>query len=109
MLPVAKFEIAARNWLEQTLYARPRTKEMLMAFPVLVVYLVAADRRLALLVFPLAILTEVGSVSEVNAICHIITPVHSSFIRTLLSAGIGLVLGYAGRVVFCLLLRQKKT
>lgn len=108
MLPVAKLETDARNWLEQTLYARPRTKEMLMAFPVLALFLVAADRRIPLLELPLAILAEVGSVSVVNTFCHIFTPVHVSIIRTLLSAGIGLVLGYAAMSVFCLLLQRKK-
>lgn len=108
MLPVAKLETAARTWLELALYARPRTKEMLMAFPVLAFFLVAADRRAPLLELPLAVLAEVGSVSVVNTFCHIFTPVHVSFIRTLLSAGIGLVLGYAAMGVFCLLLQRKK-
>lgn len=108
MLPVAKLETDARNWLELKLYARPRTKEMLMAFPVLALFLVAADRRVPLLELPLAVLAEVGSVSVVNTFCHIFTPVHVSLIRTLLSAGIGLVLGFAAMGVFCLLLRKKK-
>ena len=92
-LPVSRLELAARTWLEQTLYARPRTKEMLMAFPVLALFLLATRRRMPVLELPLGVLAAVGSVSVVNSFCHIFTPVHVSLIRTLLSAGIGAVLG----------------
>lgn len=103
MIPVAKLEIVARDWLELHLYARPRTKEMLIAFPALALFLAAADRRTPQLELLLAVLAEVGSVSVVNSFCHIFTPVHVSLIRTLLGAGIGLVLGYGAMGVFCLL------
>ena len=105
MIPVAKAEIAARNWLEYILYARPRTKEMLMAFPALALFAAACARRVSLLALPLGVLSEVGSVSVVNTFCHTFTAVKVSFIRTLLSAGIGLVIGLAALAVFCLLVR----
>ncbi len=108
MIPVAKFELAARTWLEHTLYARPRTKEMLLAFPALALFLTANERQITLLEFPLGILAAVGSVSVVNTFCHIFTPVHISLIRTLLGAGIGLCLGFAGMAVFHLLLGKKQ-
>ena len=108
MIPVAKAEIAARNWLEHTLYARPRTKEMLIAFPALALFAAACARRVSLLALPLGVLAEVGSVSVVNTFCHTFTPVKISLIRTLLGAGIGLVIGLAALAVFCLLVRWKK-
>lgn len=107
MIPVARLEIIARDWLELHLYARPRTKEMLIAFPVLALFLAAADRRTPQLELLLAVLAQVGSVSVVNSFCHIFTPVHVSLIRTLLGAGIGLVLGYGAMGVFCLLFPRK--
>lgn len=107
MLPVAKLEIIIRDWLELHLYARPRTKEMLIAFPMLALFLAAADRRTPQLELLLAVLAQVGSVSVVNSFCHIFTPVHVSLIRTLLGAGIGLVIGYGAMGVFCLLFPKK--
>lgn len=104
-LPVSRLELAVRTWLEQTLYVRPRTKEMLMAFPVLALFLLAARRRMAVLELPLGVLAAVGSVSVVNTFCHIFTPVHLSLIRTLLSAGIGAVLGLVVLGIASLLLR----
>lgn len=109
MFPVTKTEIAARNWLEHILYARPRTKEMLIAFPALALFAAACARRVYLLTLPLGVLAEVGSVSVVNTFCHTFTSVKISFIRTLLSAGIGLVIGLAVLAVFCLLVRPAGT
>lgn len=107
MIPVAKLEIIARDWLELHLYARPRTKEMLIAFPALALFLAAADRRTPQLELLLAVLAQVGSVSVVNSFCHIFTPAHVSLIRTLLGAGIGLVIGFGAMGVFCLLFPKK--
>lgn len=108
-LPVSRLELAVRTWLEQTLYVRPRTKEMLMAFPVLALFLLAARRRMAVLELPLGVLAAVGSVSVVNTFCHIFTPVHLSLIRTFLSAGIGAVLGLVVLGIASLLLRPSST
>ena len=107
MLPVSELEIKFRNWLEYTLYARPRTKEMFLAFPAIALYVVASDRRIALLQLPLGILASIGACSVVNTFCHIFTPVHVSLLRTLLSAGIGFVVGALGMLLFSLLLGKK--
>lgn len=105
MLPVSRAELTVRTWLEHALYARPRTKEMLIAFPALALFAAACDRRVSLLALPLGVLAEVGSVSVVNTFCHTFTAVKVSLIRTLLSAGIGLAVGLAALAVFCLLVR----
>ena len=109
MIPVTKAEIAVRTWLEFILYARPRTKEMLIAFPALALFTAACARRIPLLALPFGVLAEVGSVSVVNTFCHTFTAVKVSFIRTLLSAGIGLAVGLAALAVFCLLVRPADT
>ena len=109
MIPVSKAELTVRTWLEYTLYARPRTKEMLIAFPALALFAAACARRVSLFALPLGVLAEVGSVSVVNTFCHTFTAVKVSFIRTLLSAGIGLVIGLAALAVFCLLVRPVGT
>lgn len=107
MLPVSDLEVKFRNWLEYVLYARPRTKEMFLAFPAIALYVVACDRRIPLLQLPLGILAGIGACSVVNTFCHIFTPVHVSFVRTLLSAGIGFVVGMVGMYVFALLLGKR--
>lgn len=108
MLPVSDFEIGFRNYLEYTLYARPRTKEMLVAFPAVILFVAAAKKKYPILEIPLAILVTVGTASVVNTFCHIFTPVHVSVIRTLLSAGIGLVIGLVALPLFCLMISDKK-
>ncbi|MBQ7935928.1 MAG: hypothetical protein IJ333_06225 [Clostridia bacterium] len=108
MMPIADLEVEFRNWLEYVLYARPRTKEMLLAFPAIGLFLVASRRRYPLLQLPLGVLASIGAVSIVNTFCHIFTPVRVSLIRTLLSGGIGLVIGIIGMVLFSLLLSKKE-
>ena len=104
MLPVADLEKQLRSWLELKLYARPRTKEFLLAFPALALYVTACEKRVPILALPLGVLSEVGAVSVINTFCHIFTPLRVSFIRTALGAGIGFVIGLIGMAVFALLL-----
>lgn len=109
MIPIARGELDLRNWLEYHLYARPRTKEVLMAFPVLALFLVACRRRIPILIWPLGVLACVAPVSVVNTFCHSMTPVTISVVRTLLGCGFGMILGIIGMYLFLLLLGRKKT
>ncbi|MBR5328881.1 MAG: hypothetical protein IKV45_01595 [Firmicutes bacterium] len=109
MIPIAQAELDFRNWLEYVLYARPRTKEVLMAFPVLALFLVACRRRIPILIWPLGILACVAPVSVINTFCHSMTPVTMSIVRSLLGCGFGIILGIAGMYVFLLLLGKKKS
>jgi len=86
-------EVRVRNWLELTFYARPRSKEFLLAFPALALFLEADRRRAPLLALPLGVLAELGAVSVINAFCHGFTPLRVSLIRAGLSAVLGLALG----------------
>ncbi len=106
MLPVAQAELAARTWLEQTLYARPRSKEMLLAFPALAAYVALCARRIPILALPAGVLALVGSVSVVNTLCHTFTPVLLSVIRTLLGAGIGFGIGLLVLGLVCWIVRK---
>lgn len=108
MLPVSNLEINFRNWLEYVLYTRPRTKEMFLAFPALALYIVASDRKFPIFQLPLGVLASIGACSVINTFCHIFTPVHVSFIRTLLSAVIGFVIGIIGMYIFSFLLGKKQ-
>ncbi len=108
MLPVSQLELDVRSWLELKLYARPRTKEFLLAFPALALFVTACERQTPLLALPLGVLSSVAATSVINTFCHIFTPLRVSLARTFLGAGIGLVIGLAGMVVFALLLGKGK-
>lgn len=108
MIPIAQGELELRNWLEYHLYARPRTKEVLMAFPVLALFLVACRRRIPILIWPLGVLACVAPVSVINTFCHSMTPVVISVVRSALGCGFGLILGILGMYVFRLLLGRRK-
>ena len=108
MIPIAQAELDFRNWLEYTLYARPRTKEVLMAFPVLALFVVACRRRIPVLILPLGVLACVATVSVTNTFCHSMTPVIVSVVRTLLGCGFGMILGVIGMYIFLLLLGKQK-
>ena len=90
---ISGLETAFRNWLEYTLYVRPRTKEMLVAVPCIPLFVWACRRKFA----PLQLLCGAGvcleCVSVVNTFCHAVAPLQVSVMRTLLGVGLGLVPG----------------
>ena len=98
-----------RDGLERALYARPRTKEFLLAFPALALFLTAREHNLPLPALPLGVLAEVGATSVVNTFCHLFTPLRVSLIRTLLGAALGLVLGLIAMALLGFLLRRGKS
>lgn len=93
ILRVSWLEQQMRNRLERTLWVRPRTKEMLIAWPALALALLCGRRRWRTLALPLGLLAAIGFCSVVNTFCHIRAELLQSLIRTLLGLGIGLVLG----------------
>lgn len=90
---ISSLETAFRNWLEYTLYVRPRTKEMLFAVPCVPVFVWACRRKFA----PLQLLGGAGAILEcvsvINTFCHAVAPLQVSVMRTLLGVGIGLLPG----------------
>jgi len=101
------WERTLRNWLEYTLYARPRTKEFLFAAPCVPLYMWACRRRFA----PLQLLCGAGVslqlASALNTFCHAVAPVRVSVIRTLLAVALGLVIGLAITALLELLRKKK--
>ena len=90
---ISGLETAFRNWLEYTLYVRPRTKELLIAVPCIPLFFWACRRKFA----PLQLLCGAGvlleCVSVVNTFCHAVAPLQVSVLRTLLGVGLGLIPG----------------
>jgi hypothetical protein len=85
---VSALELQFRQILDNILGVRPRTKEFLIGYPILVPLLYYGYRERYL---PLVIFGTIGCVSLVNTYAHIHTPIMVSLIRS----GYGMVIGFA--------------
>jgi len=94
-VPVSQLELDIRAALERLLLARPRTKEILIAYPAMaagVAFLTAGLRRYV----PLLVLAAVtGGVSIINSFEHLRTPAALSLLRGFNGLWVGLLIGLA--------------
>jgi len=88
---VTSLELMFRNALESAFGVRPRTKEFLIAHPLLVFGLFLSLRYRAAWVLMIA--GVLGQLSMVDTFAHIHSPILLSLIRSLLGLGLGLVIG----------------
>jgi hypothetical protein len=95
IIPVPELEIRAREFLEQAFQYRPRTKELLIGHPLLILgfgLYAWGDERLGLAaVVPGAI----GQISLLNTFAHIHSPLAASIIRSFWGLVLGACLGSA--------------
>ncbi len=104
-------EVELRNKLEELLPARPRTKEFLIAFPCLMLFVYACERKYKFFIFLFGFAAVIGFASVSNTYMHLRTPVVFSMER-LTSVPIGFVLGVICVLVFhllCLLWKRLTT
>ena len=89
------FELAFRDWLEETLYVRPRTKEFLIGFPLFVlgIYVLKTNPLLGRIFL---IGGVIGFLSIMNTFNHLHIPLDLSVIRTVY----GLVFGFIFGLIF---------
>lgn len=91
MLAVFPFEKSIRYWLEESFLIRPRTKEFLLGYPVLLAAAYYIDHRIARdWLWFYIIVASIGLTSMINTFCHLHTPFLISLYRSVL----GLVLGF---------------
>lgn len=90
---VSAIELTIRQYLENLLYVRPRTKEFLIGFPlyILALYFVPINKKIAAILF---IPGVVGFLSIVNTFTHLHIPLYVSILRTAYSLVLGLLIGY---------------
>lgn len=84
-------EKLARGFLENLMMVRPRTKEFLVGYPVLLLgaaYYLKGGRKW---LWPFMLIATVGTVSTLNTFCHI----HSPLLISLLRSAYGVILGIA--------------
>ncbi|WP_069998803.1 DUF5693 family protein [Cellulosilyticum sp. I15G10I2] len=84
---VSSLELQVRQLLDNILGVRPRTKEFLIGYPILIALIAFGYKEKYL---PFLIFAAIGPVSLVNTYAHIHTPVLISLIRS----GYGIVIGF---------------
>lgn len=87
---ISEAERAFRAFLDNVLMVRPRTKEFMIAHPIMLAVLYFGYRRN---LWPLALLGAIGQVSLVNTFEHLHTPVLVSLIRTVNGWWLGVLIG----------------
>jgi len=92
-------EMQLRALLDRLLVVRPRTKEVFLGHPVMLLALLLALRRVRPGVWIALAAGAIGQVSLLNSFCH----VHTPLLLTLIRVFNGLWLGALGGVVVCLL------
>ena len=92
-LEIPATEQRVRNYLENVLLFRPRTKEFLLAWPAIAAAVFFAARKDELLSWLSGVLGGIGYASVANTFCHSRAHVFVSIYRSFLGLGIGMVLG----------------
>ncbi len=102
---VGEFESGVRAKLELLFYARPRTKEFLIGYPLLLAGILWHMRGRTTLGYLGIVGGSIGLASVVNTFCHIHIPIALSLLRTFWGILLGLVIGLIIYYVVELLIR----
>ncbi len=102
---VTTAEVVFRNYLENLLLARPRTKEFLVAFPCVMLAVYCAVRRLPFFTALFGLAGVIGMTSVCNTFMHLRTPLYLGFARTACSLALGILAGVVFTLCFELLYR----
>ncbi|MGI5819558.1 MAG: DUF5693 family protein [Armatimonadota bacterium] len=96
---ILPLEMEMRSALDRILGVRPRTKEVFIGHPILLLAILLAIRRVRKGVWILFAVGVIGQVSLLNSFCH----VHTPLMLTVLRVFNGLWVGALGGVVLCAL------
>ncbi len=86
-------ELRIREFLEYNLGVRPRTKEFLIGYPAIMLFIHFKEVKNKILKFVLGIGITIGSISAINSFCHVFTAINVSIIRSANGLILGLLLG----------------
>ncbi len=101
----SELELQFRQFLDNILGVRPRTKEFLIAYPILICLLYYGYKEAYI---PFVILAVIGPVSLVNTYAHIHTPILISLLRSAYGIILGIIVGLILIGVLKLLSRMMK-
>lgn len=104
LVPVPQWELQMRDWLERTLVARPREKEFLIGYPLLMIGAALWVRGLRNWLLPFVIAAGTAGISVLNSFCHIRTGFYMSGLRWLNGLLLGLPISIVVTVLVVLLL-----
>jgi len=105
IIPVPKFELFFRKWLEILFYVRPRSKEILVGYPFLLLAVHSYLKGEKKWLWIWAAIGVIAPVSVFNSFSHIHTPLCFSLIRTLN----GLIIGtFFGIILLAIINKFKK-
>ncbi|MFN8140307.1 MAG: DUF5693 family protein [Fimbriimonadales bacterium] len=90
---VSGWELRLRDIMDRVLPERPRTKEIMLGHPALIVALMLAARAKRRWVPLLAMFAAIGQASIVNTFCHLHTPLMTTVIRVLTGLVCGGIIG----------------
>jgi len=94
VIPQLGMEQKIRSLLEHYLYIRPRTKEFLIGYPLLMIAFLEVDRRLSRQwLWFFILLGSVAPISVINSFCHLHTPLYVSLYRSVLGLVLGILVG----------------
>lgn len=96
LVPVPAWELGVRAWLEETLYARPRTKEFLIGYPAMMLAAATLMRGWRNWAIGLSLVGVTAGVSVVNSFSHLRTPLLVSVLRWTHGLWMGILLGALG-------------
>ena len=93
-MPVLDLEVRLREWLEDTFYARPRSKEIFLGHPAFILAVAAFLKKFPKkFLLALTIIATIGQSSMVETFAHVHTPIFVSFMRGVDGLFPGAVLG----------------
>lgn len=99
-LPIPQFDEGMRRFLENVLVFRPRTKELLIGHPALILAAIMALSGYFRLSLPIALIGCIGQISMINTFSHIHTPIVATLLRTLYGLILGGIIGTLAGAVF---------
>jgi len=98
-MPVSSLELKFRAFLEQAMYARPRSKELLIGHPAFLLAALAWFKKWPTMVlFALVMVATIGQGSMVETFAHMRTPFVMSFARGIGGIVLGGLLGIGAMV-----------
>lgn len=87
---VSSIQLQLRQLLKDILGVRPRTKEFLIGYPIIMCLIYFGKHKLYI---PFSLLAMVGPVSIVNTFTHLHTPLLISIQRTIIGLVVGVIIG----------------
>lgn len=93
--PVPAIELKLRAFLETSLFARPRSKELLIGHPAFFIMMMAWLRKWPVFIFGIFVfIATIGQGSMVETFAHMRTPVYMSLVRGIDGVIFGSIIGF---------------